>query len=38
LGGIWIGLLLMFIMFFFKYQKYYKLGVIQKNKSYYLSL
>jgi hypothetical protein len=38
LGSVWIGLFLMFAMFFYNYHYYYHMGVTKKDKSSYLTL
>jgi hypothetical protein len=37
MGCLWIGIFLAFLSFFYHYHIYYKLGVLQNNRSYYLS-
>lgn len=37
LGGIWVGMMLMFIMFFYNYRKNYNQWKYYKDKSAYLT-
>ena len=37
LGALWVGMIGALVMFIYNYNEFYRKGVIEKNKSYYLT-